>query len=394
MKILITTDAYHPMTNGVVISIDILYKQLKKLGYDVKILSLSADGRERIVGDIFYFSSYNVNIYPNAKVIKPTKNKIIREIIKWSPDIIHSQSEFSTMIIAKYIKRKLGIPQVHTYHTMYEEYLHYFLGGKILGKKALSKIIRVLLNTFDTVVAPTEKVQESLKNYKVATNIEIIPTGINLKRFQSSLSRNERDEILSNYNLKLTDNVIIYVGRIAEEKNIEEIISFYNKGISHLKNTKLLIVGGGPYLSKLQDLVREYEIEEYVKFTGMIPSEEIHKYYKLGDVFVTASTSETQGITYIEALASGVPVLCRWDMCIKDLVIDEKTGFTYKNEDEFTNKLTKLIQDEEIKKEMALEIKYKVQDYSDIVFGERISNLYEELVEAKKDYYLTKLIHN
>lgn len=387
MKILITTDTYFPMTNGVVVSTNNLYKQLKSLGHEVKILTLSPDGKEHISGDIFYFSSYNMNIYPDVKIIKPAKNNIMSEIIKWGPDVIHSQSEFSTMIPAKYIKWKLNIPQVHTYHTLYEDYLHYFLGGKIIRKTTLSKLTGILLNTFNTVIAPTEKVKEKLESYRVDVNIEIIPTGIDLEKFQKDITMQEKAELLSKYGLSIEDNILIYVGRIAEEKNIEEILEFYNKSLKHVGNTKLLIVGGGPCLSKLKEMTKEYDIEDYVKFTGMINSSEVYKYYKLGSIFVTASTSETQGITYIEALASGLPVLCRWDLCIKDLIINGKTGFTYENEEQFISGLFNIISHNNLGKDMGSDIKNMADSYSSEAFGLKVLNIYNNVLSNKEIYY-------
>lgn len=383
MKVLITTDTYYPMTNGVVVSTGNLYNQLKLLGHDVKILTLSSDGKEHIAGDIFYFSSYNINIYPNARIIKPSKNNIIRQLIKWRPDIIHSQSEFSTMIVAKYIKRKLNIPQVHTYHTMYEDYLHYFLGGKVLRKTALSKITRILLNTFDIVIAPTEKVKRRLMDCNISTGIEIVPTGINIEKFQEELSMQEKEKLLAKYELSSEDNILIYVGRIAEEKNIEEVLHLYNKALKYVKNTKLLIVGGGPYLSNLKGIVKDYGIEDYVKFTGMIDIDEIYKYYKIGDIFVTASTSETQGITYIEALASGLPVICRWDTCIKDLIINGQTGFTYENEKEFMESLINITSSQELKKRIICNLEDKVKEYSTEKFGEKVLEIYTSLLNNR-----------
>jgi 1,2-diacylglycerol 3-alpha-glucosyltransferase len=380
MKILITTDTYYPMTNGVVISTDNLYKQLKLLGHEVKILALSADGKEHVEGDIFCFSSYNINVYPEAKIIRPRKSSIIRGIIKWRPDIIHSQSEFSTMVIAKYIRKKLNIPQVHTYHTLYEDYLHYFPGGKTIKKTALSKLTGLLLNTFDTVIAPTEKVKEKLESYQVGTNIEIVPTGISLDKFQSEISLSEKDELLSRYGLSRNDNILLYVGRIAEEKNIGEVLKFYNKALGYIENTKLLIVGGGPYLSKLKEIASQYGIESDVKFTGMVSNEEIHKYYKLGDAFITASTSETQGITYIEALASGLPVICRFDKCIENIVVNGETGFTYENEEEFINALVNITTDSQLRKNLSSNVQNKVKDYSVENFGLRILSIYNNLL--------------
>ncbi|URZ04334.1 glycosyltransferase family 4 protein [Clostridium felsineum] len=390
MKILITTDTYYPMTNGVVVSINNLYKQLKALGHDVKILALSTDGEEKITSDVFYLSSFSVAIYPDARVMKPIKNKIVGEIIRWKPDIIHSQTEFSTMIVAKYIKRKLNIPEVHTYHTMYEDYLHYFFCGRILGRVGVSKVTEKLLNSCEAVIAPTEKVRNKLKGYGVTTNIDIVPTGIDLDKFKKELSKEEKEELLSKYELSEKDIVLIYVGRIAEEKNIEEVLKLYKMALGYTPNIKLLIVGGGPYLSKLKGIVITEGISDKVKFTGMIPSDKVYKYYKLGDVFVTASTSETQGITYIEALASGLPIICKWDMCIEGLIVNGQNGFSYEDDEEFLGALQYIINNKKFKLQMVEKISEKMVEYSKERFASKVLLTYNSALKEGYSYYLAK----
>lgn len=384
MKILITTDAYYPMMNGVVISTDILYKQLKEKGHDVRILTLSSEGKGYISGDIYYLSAGAVNVYPQAKIIKPTRIKIIGEIVEWGPDIIHSQTEFSTMVVAKYIKRKLKIPQVHTYHTMYEDYLKYFLKGKVLKKNAMARLTRLLLNSFDTVIAPTEKVKTLLGTYKVDTNIiEVIPTGIDINKFKTEVTEEEKIKILSQYGFTLQDNILIYIGRIAEEKNIEEILNLFKHTLRSMPELKLLIVGGGPYLENLKGMIEEYNIGDSVKFTGMVDAKEVYKYYKVGTIFVTASKSESQGLTYLEALASGIPVLCRWDLCIKDLVVEGETGFTYRDSEEFNYSLKKLLSDPKLRDTISKNSVLKANSYSKENFAKKVIETYVYTIEKK-----------
>ena len=382
MKILITTDAYYPMTNGVVISTDTLYNQLKLRGHDVRILTLSNVGKGYISGDVYYLSSGSVNVYPQAKIIKPVRSKTISEIIKWEPDIIHSQTEFSTMVMAKYIKRKLKIPQVHTYHTMYEDYLKYFLKGRVLKKNAMARITRILLNSFDIVIAPTEKVKRLLESYKVATDIiEVIPTGIDIGKFQKTVSSEEIDTILLQYGMNSKENILVYIGRIGEEKNIEELIYLFNKAQTDIPDMKFLIVGGGPYTNTLKAVVAELNLQDKIKFTGMIDSGIIYKYYKVGTVFVTASKSESQGLTYLEALASGCPVLCRWDSCVDGLIMEGNTGFTYNDGDEFMEDLKKLLYNKELRdtiKQNSITIANK---YSKENFGLKVIDVYMEAIE-------------
>lgn len=382
MKVLITTDTYLPMINGVVTSILNLHKQLKELGHDVRIITLSQKGYDYVDGDVYYLKSFRLHIYPDARVRRPFNSKLINEIIEWSPDIIHSQTEFTTMIDAKTIANKLKIPQIHTYHTMYEDYLQYFLKGKIINRPRAAKLIKLLLNSMDRVIAPTEKVKNVLKEYGVETQVSIVPTGIDLSKFQKPFSEQERNALREKYGFNKENKVLMYLGRIAKEKNIEEIIDLFNSSCCEDDNYRLLTVGGGPYLNILKAQVKELNLQNKVVFTGMVSPDQVYKYYKIGDIFVTASTSESQGLTYIEALACGCPVLCKYDKCIDGIIIDNKTGFTYDNAEGFNNKL-KLINRELLQK-MKYNCVEKSEEYSKETFGRKVEKIYEELIYSKK----------
>ena len=171
MKILITTDVFTPAVNGVVTSVLNLRTQLIERGHDVRILTLSEDNFSRKEENVYYIKSFRIKIYPNARATTNFHNKYIEEIINWGPDIIHSQCEFSSFIFAKMIAKKLNIPIIHTYHTMYEYYTHYFTHNKDLGKKVVGSLSKKLLNNVATVIVPTQKVEQVLKDYGIKNNI-------------------------------------------------------------------------------------------------------------------------------------------------------------------------------------------------------------------------------
>lgn len=375
MKILLTTDTFYPMINGVVISTNNLYQQLKKSGHDVKILTLSQEGKEFIDGDIYYLKSFGVKIYPGARAKFPFNNRLVNELVEWKPEIVHSQTEFSAMIISKKIAKKVGIPHLHTYHTMYEDYLKYIFNGRLITRSSANRFIKILLNTLDGVIVPTEKVKNALLNYGVKKNVHIIPTGIDINKFRKRITDAEKAEIIIKNSLQ-GKKILVYIGRIAEEKNIQEVITFFSNIVKQNYEFTLLIVGGGPYLENLMKLVDKLKLRESVKFTGMVAPDEVYKYYQLGRAFVTSSTSETQGLTYIEALASGTPVICRYDKCIQELIIDQETGFTYKNQTEFQNAVNIIISDDEMTKQFSINSKLKAEEYSNEVFAENVSEVY------------------
>ena len=378
MKILITTDTFYPMINGVVISTANLFNELKKLGHDVRVLTLSNTGKERIEGNIYYLKAFKVKVYPDARVKHIIVGDLEKNIIDWKPDVIHSQTEFSTLIAARYISKKTKAIHIHTYHTMYEEYLNYIFKGKLIKPKMVGKIVKVLFNRMNAVIIPTQKMKDCLLRFNIDVPLYIVPTGLNIAKFKRRITMEEKENLLKKYKFE-NKKLLIYVGRIAKEKNIDEVIRYYSEISTQMDNLKLMIVGGGPYLDKLKELVDNLGIADNVVFTGMVDPNEIYKYYQIGHIFITSSRSETQGLTYIEALASGVPVVCRRDQVVDGLIIEGKNGYTYTNVDQFKNAVYRLISDEGHWKEAVDAAQRKAEEYSCEIFGKRIYSVYEEI---------------
>lgn len=394
MKILITTDAFSPMVNGVVTSTMNLYEELTNLGHDVRILALASDHHSRRVGNVYYIHSFGVRFYPNARATVVYRNRYINEIMEWKPDIIHTQTEFCTFFIAKRIARKLNIPMVHTYHTMYEHYTNYFIRSEAVGHKAVVLFSKEIIKNVAAVIAPTVKTKNTLEHYGIQTPIEVIPTGLKLEQFQQEMSDEERMIRRRELGINEDDKVLITVGRLGSEKNIDEILANMVEVLKEHKDVKLLIVGDGPHREVLEEEAQRLQITDNVIFTGMVPINEVAKYYKLGDIFVSASISETQGLTYIEALISGLPLLCRQDDCLKGVLNDGENGFAYNTKEECLKYLQKLLQDEALCTELGVNAAKGAEKFSSKAFGEAAQALYEKVIENYKrtDYHLEDTI--
>lgn len=379
MKILLTTDTYFPVINGVVISTYNLYNELRMLGYEVKILTLNQSDVEKIEGDVYYLRSRGIRIYPGVRIGNPFLCGVLKEIVEWKPDIIHSQTEFTTFAVSRIIRRKLHIPEVHTYHTMYEDYMHYIKIPSKIGKSISRKLTAKLLNSIDAVITPTKKVQDTLRSYGMNTGSYIVPTGIDLSKLKNRISDKERQDILDKYNIPKDSKILIYIGRIAKEKNLDELISFYSK-IYKERKIVFIVVGDGPFLKELKYSVKKLDINNKVIFTGMIQNKDIGKYYQIGDVFINSSTSETQGLTYIESLASGTPVLCRYDKCNDDLIIDGINGYKYKNEGEFKEYLDIMISDDNLLRDLKNNTSINLEKYSTYNFAKNVEKIYINII--------------
>ena len=334
MKILITTDWYQPVINGVVTSTIGLAQGLESMGHDVRILTLSGSLRSYQEDNVTYIGSVSVGLlYPNARLKMALTHRYIQELIDWKPDIVHSQCEFSTFFLAKKIAQTCHAPLVHTYHTVYEDFTHYFSPNVRLGRMMAAAFSRRILAKTQAVIAPTGKVSAMLARYGVRQPIYTVPSGLNLDRLMQVESDTERSRLRGKLGIADQDSLFVYLGRLAREKNIEELFALLKEQAP--PRTRLLLVGDGPHRESLERLADEMNLSQRVIFAGMVQPDQVWKYYKIGDVFVSASQSETQGLTYIEAMASGLPVLCRKDPCLDAVIRQGDNGFMYTSAEQF-----------------------------------------------------------
>lgn len=358
MKILITSDLYKPLVNGVVTSVVNLKEGLERDGHEVRILTLSGTHHSMKVDNVYYLGSIDAGrIYPNIRILSSIGKSIIDELVEWKPDVIHTQCEFSTFVPAKIISKRTGAPIVHTYHTVYEQYTEYVLPGKRLGRKLAASFTKSITDHTDAVIVPTDKVEDMLQSYKVKTPMYVVPTGINLDRFETS-DEYIRKTIRKELGIGENECILTFVGRVAKEKNLEEIISFMDD--SRTNNIRLLIVGDGPDMDDIKKEVAKRGLTNRVIFAGMIAPSRVADFYKAGDIFVSASTSETQGLTYMEAMASGLVLLCRNDDALNEVVQNGENGFVYDCREDFISALFILMTDEEKRLEIAKKAKMSV----------------------------------
>ncbi len=379
MRVLIGTDTYVPSVNGVVTSTLNLKAGLTELGHDVRIITLSNTLESYYDDGVYYIGSLDVGrVYPDARFkIRTSKNEV-DDILDWAPDIIHTQSEFSILPITAKVSRKLKTPHVHTYHTMYEDYTHYFSPSKTVGKKVVMTLTNIFSDYVDGMIAPAQKTFDLLSNYGVGCPLKCIPSGISLEKFAEPTNFEYLSELKASLNIPKQNLVCLSVSRVGKEKNISELI----ENIKNIDNISLVIVGDGPYKQELEQLVQTLNIGHKVVFTGMIAPTEVINYYKMADLFVSASKSETQGLTYVEALACGTPLLCRNDDCLNGVLIEGENGYGFENESEFHEKLNLFISRDD-KDKMADCAKKIAQKFSKLNFAKNVAEFYQELINAK-----------
>lgn len=355
LRVLLTTDWWEPAVNGVVASVTTLRRELERLGCEVRVLTLAEGFRSSQADGVTRLGSISASIlYDRARIGQLRNDPIRRALLDWAPDVIHSQCEFSTFVWARSLSRELSVPLVHTYHTIYEDYTHYYSPSRTMGRKVVEAFSRRVLAGTDAVVVPTAKVDTLLRGYGVTSPIRVVPTGLDLRRFRPAASAEELEDaraLRRDLGIPSDHRVLVSVCRLAKEKNIDEVIA--HVAASRRKDCTLVIVGDGPVRADLEAQAAELGIAERVRFIGAVDPTEVPRWYRMGDVFVSASLSETQGLTFIEALACGTPLLCRRDPSLDGVVLDGITGWQFQGEAEFAYRLSDLLDHEAVRAQMA-----------------------------------------
>lgn len=373
MKILITTEFYLPFECGVTTVVINLRRGLEKLGHEVKILTISGDDSSREEDGVYYIASGGKKLYQDSYYAIDTRIPIIDEVIKWKPDIINSHCEFFTLRFAKRIAKALSIPIVQTCHTDFESYGMHFIRSKKLWKFLVKTFVPILIKKASYIVCPSEKLYYLLKGYGVKNRMHIVSEGLDLDMFNQRLSAEERHSFREGLDFKPSDVVFISVCRLSKEKKVDEVIRLFNILNRDNRNTKLLVVGGGEESLNLSELAAS---NPDISFTGRVPSNEIWKYYQAGDIMVSASESETLGLTNIESLASGTPIICKLDRAIIGYLKDGENGFLYDNDEEFLTKANLMLTDKKLMDNMKVAAEKSAEQFSIGSFAEAMLSIF------------------
>ncbi len=338
MNVGLFSETYYPEINGVANSVYMLKNELEKRGHNVYVFTTTTPGAPEHEHNVFRVPSIPFIFITERRVGLFYQPKLAHVIKKLNLDIIHTHTEFSLGVFGRIMAKELKLPIVHTYHTIYEDYTHYLTRFKALDRRAKAfarTYSKVCCNTVEQVIVPTMKTKELLMTYSVHKDISVIPTGIDLSKFdRNNYSEEEVNSLRGKYNISLQNKIMIYIGRVSQEKNIEEIIRAMPDYMKTRDEVRFVIVGSGPASEKLVSMVKHLGLTDRFIFTGAQPWDTIGLFYQLGDVFVSASRSETQGLTYIEAMASGLPVVARKDKCLEDILIQGTNGYTFTNNEE------------------------------------------------------------
>ena len=398
MRIGLFTDTYPPFINGVSTSVLMLKQGLEKLGHEVYVVTVNDESFSYKEEDgILKIPSFPIGLM-NFRQTGIYPIKAFNIIKKWKLDIIHSHTEFSIGTFARLISKQLNIPLVHTYHTMYEEYIYYITKGYFnSASKKLVEYLTLFLcdKTIDELIVPTEKTKELFKDkYKVKREVYVIPSGIDTTRFyKENIDKNEIINLKKDLGLKKTDFIVLYVGRIAKEKSIDFLINNFNSVLNRIPKAKMIIVGDGPDIKDLIDLTRRKGLENKIIFTGKAPWTDVPKYYSLCDLFVTASKTETQGLTVMEAMGASKPVVAIRDESFELMITDKKDGLFFDDEKSYVDMIYEVYKNKKLRDEISFNARLTADKYSPYNYAKNVLKVYKKVV-SKDTNVVKKVVHN
>ena len=388
MRIAIFTDTYPPYINGVSTSTFNLANCLKAKGHEVLVIApRPTDGKMEKVGDVLYIPGIDLKKLYGFRLTNIFANKPLSIIKKFNPDVIHNQTDFTIGVLARRVAKRLKVPIVYTYHTSYEDYTYYIVGGGIMdrfAKRIVRNYSRDLADRMTEFITPSEKTKDYMRLAGSDIYVNVIPTGIDFPIFKADkIDQKKMAKFKEEHNIKPNTKVFLLLGRIAKEKSMD--VSLRGFAAYHQKHpevdVKMLVVGGGPFKEELELIAEDLGISSYVDFIGSVSGLEVPFYYHLADIYTSASITETQGLTFMEAMAAGRIVLARFDSNLTGTIINGKTGFFFTDDASFVSQVEKIFSLSKEQKAAIIQEAYRIADiYSLDKFYENIVRVYKRAI--------------
>ncbi|WP_073508228.1 glycosyltransferase [Streptobacillus notomytis] len=375
MRIGLFSDTYLPHANGVAVCVYTLKKGLEELGHDVYVITCNDSMKLTMEDNVIKLPSFLLKNFYNYSITGPFHYSMFNEIKKLNLDVIHIHTEFGVAIFGRILSKTLGIPLIYTYHTMLEDYVHYinFMNINILNKPFV-KVVEIISKAYcypsNTVIVPSKKTYDVLMKYAIKnTDVRVLPSGIDLEKFKNPNQENIK-KLREQFNLN-GKKVMIYLGRVAKEKNIGIVL----ETIKNRKDIILLVVGEGPELKYFEE---NYNFENII-FCGKKEYYEVPDYYSLSDAFISASTSETQGLTFIEAMSTGKVLFCSDRVVLKDLLFENENGYFFESVEELNKKIDIFYSLDSDKRNLMMKRSREISENYDLkLFIKKVEGIYKD----------------
>lgn len=378
MKVGIFTECYKPILNGVVNSILGFKQGLENLNYEVYIFCPTYKNNKP-EKNVIYCKSWPIPgksgyhyIFALDKNVKNIASKM---------DIIHVQHPFIMGSRALGIAKEFSIPIIFTNHTQYDQYAHYIPLSKTFVIQNIINYIKKFSNQVDLIIAPAVGIEKKLKSYGIKTSIEIVPNGIDTSRFKEKVSEKKLDDIRKKYGFSKSDIILVYSGRIAEEKNLTFLLKSFQQVVKLISNAKLLLIGGGVEIDKFRKLIAKLDLISKAIITDFVDYKLMQNYLALAKIYLTASKSEVHPLTLLEAMAQGlVPVIVKAPGT-GDIVTDSQDGIASKDDiNEYAKKIIKMIKNDNLRKKLSIQAKKTAENYSIASSTKKLIKVYDEVI--------------
>jgi len=356
MNIALFSDSYLPTKSGIVTVVVQLREQLIKAGHNVVLVTVQTTPEFATDDpDIYRTKSVPLGLGTDQFLSIPKMKPLIKFLKEKKIDIIHCHTEFGLGKAGLKAARKLGIPAICTTHTMWVLfYKHYLPCGKLIPPGIINAILNHYYKQFDSLIGVSTKARNFFKQPKMLPNqpSAIVPNAIDRSKFQAThITAQERHELRAKYGFADDDKIMLFVGRVGEEKRVFELLEVCKKVCAANPKYKMIFVGNGPAFEEMQNRAAENIANGSIVFAGFIEWVKVHAFYESCDLFVTTSLSEMHSMTILEAQLSGLPIVVRNDESYADCVFDGVNGYVTQSEDEMSEKIILLLGDDKKLKE-------------------------------------------
>jgi len=383
VKIGIFTDSYKPYTSGVVTSITTFKRELEQLGHQFFIFAPNYPNYVESEEGVYRFYSVPAPTNPDFTLAIPVFPGMKYLLRKLDLDIIHVHSPFTMGRVGLHYARRLGLPIVFTYHTLYDQYIHYLPVAQELAREMTIKFANNFCRQVDHIIVPSSEASNILCSYNIPTPISVIPTGVPVERFRALDCKG--NVLRERYDIPAENKILLNVGRLTKEKNLEFLLDAFARVHQQNPQTTLVITAQGPLESALkqQAVYLGLKLERDVIFTGAVPFETLIQVYYSADLFVFSSMTETQGLVLIEAMAAGLPVVAIRAYGVADMVDHGINGFlTACDQDEFTGAILRLLSDDKIYHYFRNNALVKAEQVSSQNMALQLEKVYQQLINT------------
>ena len=346
MRIALFTETYLPHINGVVTHVKILRDGLEQLGHEVLVVTADADAHHHFVEDgVLHCPAHTSKRFYNYSLSLPVSSTRLKFVRDFAPDIIHIHNEFGIGMSGLLCAKILRVPLVYTLHTMYDDYIYYIAPKPLV--KAATKVSRryfkFIAKHSNALTGPSQKCQEYCRLTGLKKDVSVIPNAVEVDQFSPrEVPEEVKADLRERCGIRDDSMVACFVGRLGREKSVDVLLDYWKAGVKPEDHIHLVVIGDGPVRPELEEQARALGIEDMVTFTGRVEHEDLPPYYALCDVYVTASLSDTNSISMLEGMCSGLPVLQRNDPLNADQVRDGKNGFNFDSPEEMAQKLRQI----------------------------------------------------